>query len=129
MSSSASSAPWGAPAALESMAAGRTIGRSRTRSRSVDPSQAHRHRLQLRAGATTGDGYGRSALDPFGGSVGVCIGEVDAASELIRPLPTARARARAPLGWASEGGAGSLLVCASSASGDRGGSADVALAC
>jgi hypothetical protein len=94
------------------MAAGRTIECSRTCSRSVDQSQAHRYRLQLRAraGATTGDGYGRSALDPFGGGVGVCIGEVDAASELIADAAaTHGARARAPLGWASEGGAGSLL--------------------
>jgi hypothetical protein len=94
------------------MAAGRTIECSRTCSTGVDQSQAHRHRLQLRAraGATTGDGYGRSALDPFGGGGGVCIGEVDAASELIADAAaTHGTRARAPLGWASEGGAGSLL--------------------
>jgi|LauGreStaDraftv2_3_1035109.scaffolds.fasta_scaffold78738_1 hypothetical protein len=93
------------------MAAGSTIECSRTCSRGVDQSQAQRHRLQLRAraGATTCDGYGRSALDPFGGG-GVCIGEVDAASELIADAAaTHGTRARAPLGWASEGGAGSLL--------------------
>jgi hypothetical protein len=92
------------------MAAGRTIECSRTCSRGVDQSQAQRHRLQLRAraGATTCDGYGRSALDPFGGG-GVCIGEVDAASELIADaalLPTARALAP-PLAeiviWSSSG--------------------------
>ena len=49
----------------------------------------------------TGDGHDRSALDPFGGGVRVCNGEVDAASKLIAmlPLPTAL-RSRSPPPWA-----------------------------
>ena len=82
--------------------------------RAPDQSHAHRHRQQprARAGATTGDGHGRSALDPFGGGVGVCIGEIDAASELTADAAAthdARHGARAPLGRASESGATSLL--------------------
>lgn len=60
----------------------------------------------------TGDGHDRSALDPFGGGVRVCNGEVDTASKLIADAAATHGAAlalAAPLGRASEGSAGSLL--------------------